>query len=396
MIYVTKRNSQLCYIIVHLFYWTTYGFIHAFASRYLNLNGFTASQIGIILGLGHLASVALHPIVASIFERTGIKLTHGISILYLLCAFFAAVVLFLPVSGLALALLMIAIYALISTVQPSLTTLTQSFDAADAPVHYGVARGLGSLIYAIVVAVMGWALSFISPLLLPAFYMTTMLLCVCFLCMLRIPEIKPIVKPVRSKETAASTLCAKPWFLFLLIATAGFSLNALVTGTYMNFIMEDIGGGDQEMGLAIAIAAAVECPAMFLYNRIAKKFGHRNMLVLCGWVWFIKCGLILIAPSPMTIYLAQTMQFAGYGFFVPANVRYIEEMLPPEAFLKGQSLSGAAFSAGSLIAVFLGGFLIDLVGVRNTLLIAQVSSLWGGIFLTLSVIKAKKAQSLQA
>ena len=390
MIRIHQKNAQLCYTLVHLFYWTIYGFVHAFGAMYLLHQGFTSSEAGVVLGLGHLTSVIMQPVVAAIFERTGIKLTHGIALLYAFGVLCSLAVLLLPVQGIALAALIVLIYAVAATAQPSLTTLTQSFEAAGAPVHYGVARGLGSLIYAIVVAIMGVVLESISPLLLPVFYLVTMLLLIAFLCMLSIPEGDVVKKPVASKETAAGTLLSNPWFVCLLIATAGFSLNALVTGTYMIQIMQDIGGGSTEMGVAIAIAAAVECPAMFLYNRFARRFTDLKMLVLCGWIWFLKCGLILVAQSPVAIYAAQMMQFAGYGFFVPANVKYIERMLPSEAFLKGQSLSGAAFSAGSLIAVFAGGFLIDLVGVRNTLAIAQISSLWGAVLLTVSAMQAKK------
>ena len=101
-------------------------------------------------------------------------------------------------------------------------------------------------------------------------------------------------------------------------------------------------------------------------------------------------ALIAIALSPYFIFAAQLMQFAGYGFFMPANVRYIQEYLPESAFLKAQSLTGAAFTAGTLIAVVGGGTLLDAVGVRNTLYIGECFSLLGAVMLTLSVVIAKR------
>ena len=105
MIHVSKRNAQVCYSAVHLFYFTIYAFVHGFGRLYLGTRGFDAGISGVILGMGHLASVVLQPMVASIFERTGVKLNHGISILYGLAALLAVLVLTLPVEGLALALL---------------------------------------------------------------------------------------------------------------------------------------------------------------------------------------------------------------------------------------------------------------------------------------------------
>ena len=106
----------------------------------------------------------------------------------------------------------------------------------------------------------------------------------------------------------------------------------------------------------------------------------------------LACGLIAIAQSPYFIFAAQLLQFAGYGFFVPANVRYIRQLLPESAFLKAQSLTGSAFTAGTLIAVVGGGTLLDAVGVRNTLYIGECFSLLGAVMLTLSVVTAKRVK----
>ena len=116
MIHVSKRNAQVCYSAVHLFYFTIYAFVHGFGRHYLSTRGFDAGLSGVILGVGHLTSVVLQPVVASIFERTGVKLNHGISILYGLAALLAALVLALPVEGLVLALLVILIYGLVAVI----------------------------------------------------------------------------------------------------------------------------------------------------------------------------------------------------------------------------------------------------------------------------------------
>ena len=76
--------------------------------------------------------------------------------------------------------------------------------------------------------------------------------------------------------------------------------------------------------------------------------------------------------------------------FIQANVRYIREYLPESAFLKAQSLTGSAFTAGTLIAVVGGGTLLDAVGVRNTLYIGECFSLLGAVMLTLSVVTARR------
>jgi len=128
---------------------------------------------------------------------------------------------------------------------------------------------------------------------------------------------------------------------------------------------------------------------MLLYSRFGKRFGENRLLIFSGWAWFAKNGLILLAHSPEAIYAAQLLQFVSYAFFIPGVVRYIAKLLPEETFLKGQSLYGSAYTAGSVIATFIGGRLLDAIGVRGTLTFAQIFSLLGAILLTISVKKSK-------
>lgn len=392
MLTMTKRNAQGYYTAIQMMYWGIYGLIYSFASIYLLSKGFANAQIGLVLGGAHLLSTLMQPTVAAVVERTGAKLLHAV----------VALMGFIAVMGLALyalnlplivaAVCFMCTLATISAVQSSISALIQSFEAADMPVNFGFSRGFGSLTYATVVAIMGRVMENVAPGMLPLFYLIASAVMCAFLLMIRMPEGRADKKPVASKETAAMTLLKRPWFLLLMAGTACLALNAIMVGSYLIQVMTEIGGGSTEMGIAAAIAACMECPAMLLYSRISKKLGgDRKTMVLCGWVWCFKCGLIAIAQSPYTIFAAQFLQFAGYGFFVPASVRYIRQLLPEQAFLKGQSLSGSAFTLGSLIAAFGGGIMLDALGVRTTLYIGQGFSIVGAVMLTLSVVLSRKA-----
>ena len=165
----------------------------------------------------------------------------------------------------------------------------------------------------------------------------------------------------------------------------------MINGSFMLQIMQDLGGNSAEYGMATSIAAVLEFPAMLLYSRVSKRFGENRLLILSGWAWFAKNALILLARSPEAIYAAQLLQFFSYAFFIPGVVRYISKILPEDAFLKGQSLQGSAYTAGSVIATLLGGVLLDAVGVRSTLVIAQTFSLLGAALLTVSVRLAARS-----
>jgi len=392
MLTITKKNAQASYNLIQVLYWTVYGFMLGFSSVYLLEQGFTNAQIGVVLGCAYLFSTLMQPAIASAFERTGVNLMHGVVYLYIGLMAVASCMFFLPLPKAVLAAGLIICLGLESAIQPSINTMLQMYEAAGFPVHFGTARGFGSFVYALVVAIMGRVLESISPIYLPLFYLGGSVVLCAYLLLVKIPEGEISARPKASKETSAMALCSQPWFLLLMGGTAFLALNALLVGSYMIQIMYEIGGGSTEQGIAVAIAAAMEFPAMLVYASIAKKYTDRRMMILCGWVWAFKCGLIAIAQSPYFIFAAQILQFAGYGFFVPANVRYIRQLLPESAFLKAQSLTGSAFTAGTLIAVVGGGALLDAVGVRNTLYIGECFSLLGAVMLTLSVVMSKRVR----
>ena len=136
------------------------------------------------------------------------------------------------------------------------------------------------------------------------------------------------------------------------------------------------------------ISAMMELPGMLLYRHFADKIGNRRLLVFAGWMWAAKNFLIMLAPNAYLIYAAELIQFGGYAIYVPAGVRYIAHTLPESEFLKGQALVGSAFTAGCLVAGFVGGPMIDLVGLGATLCGVQIFSVGGVILFSCAMTKS--------
>lgn len=380
---ITQKNAQLYFSSILALYWTIFGLMLGVISVYLQAHGFSNSQIGLILGCIYLLSTLLQPTLAALFDRTGKPLRRCLAATYVVITLLAAALLFLPLSGSALLISIVAMFALKSALQPNVNALVQSFEQAGFPVNFGAARGLGSLTYGIVIAIAGVVLEEVSPLLLPAGYIGLLAAMVALLLIPKMNDGTPA--QLRRRNHADRAGLTHPIFLLFLAASTCLSINAVMNGSFMLQIMQELGGGSTEYGLATSIPAILEFPAMLLFSRFSRRFGNERLLVLSGWAWFVKNGLILIARSAEAIYAAQLLQFVSYAFFIPAVVQYIAKILPEESFLKGQSLYGSAYTIGSVIAVFFGGTLLDMFGVRDTLLMAQVFSLAGAILLTVSV-----------
>ena len=390
---ITRKNAQLYFTAILSLFWIILGLILGMVSVYLQAQGYSNSRIGITLAIVYTLSTFLQPALASIYDRTGKPLRYCLAVTYAVLAALTASVLFLPLKGFALSINLVLLFALQSSLQSSVNSLVQTFELAGFSINFGAARGVGSLAYGFVIAIAGAVVEKVSPLRLPYVYLGFAVLMVL---LLALPKMNDQVLSVRKNAGSVSanrSALTHPSFILLLIASGCLSLNAVINGSFMLQIMQDMGGNSAEYGIATAIPAIVEFPAMLLYSRFSKKFGSHRLLMLAGWAWFTKNGLILLARSPEAIYAAQLLQFFSYAFFIPGVVWFIGQILPKEAFLKGQSLQGSAYTAGSVLATLFGGTLLDVVGVRGTLTIAQIFSLLGAILLTVAIKKASSVRS---
>ena len=385
---ITRKNAQLYYSLILGLFWVIFGLMLGVATVYLQAQGYSNSQIGLTLGIIYLTSTVLQPLLAALFDRMGKPLRMCVAAAYGVVTLLTGTLLFLQPEGAALAVNLVLLFALKSALQSSINSMVQSFELAGTPVNFGLARGIGSLSYGVIVAIAGVVLEKVSPLLLPGSYLGLLILMILLLALPKMDDRVPEKKAKQKGEKKGSAALSHPCFVLFLIASACFSLNATVNGSFMLQIMQKMGGNSAEYGLATSIPAVLEFPAMILYSWFARRAGENRLLVVSGWAWFVKNGLILLARSPEAIYAAQALQFVSYALFIPGVVRYISSILPEEAFLKGQSLYGSAYTLGNVIASFSGGVLLDAVGVNNTLAIVQVFSFLGALLLSISVKKS--------
>ena len=378
----THRQAQSLYSAIHILYWINNGFLFSFASVYLQSFGFTTGQIGLVLGFAYTVSVFLQPAIVAVLERFRLRLNTGLVGVYLIIALLALVLLVLPLPNAAVACVMVLALALQSAALPSISSLAHAMDAYGLEVDFSSARALGSVGYAIFTSIMGRVLSRISPRLLPAMYLCTLLAMAALLCLMQTPACE---RREKQKRSSSSIWSCVPFVLFMA-GVLSICLNHTMIDAFMLQILQNVGGGSGELGVAIAIAAILEVPVMLFYSRIRKALGVRTILLVCGWGWFVKNALTAFAPSPVMIYAAQTLQALGYALYVPLTIDLVLKLLPEKDFLRGQALAGSAFTLGGLFATFAGGVTLDALGVSSALRLMTLFSLIGAVLFTVTAL----------
>ena len=380
------KRIRYMYTLIQCLYWMTAGLMFNFASAYLLDRGFSNSQIGVVLGAAYALSAVAQPLVAALFNRSGVRLSTGMACFYAVAAVLAVLVLALPLQGGALAVLIVCIFMLQATMQPSLNSLHRGYALRGVEVNFGFARGMGSAAYSVMCALVGRLLYRFSPCMLPALYLTTMLLMIACLLAFRAPSFTDGVS-LGERRRREPLLRRYPRFALLLLGVSLLATVHIFIDNFMLQIVRNLGGGSAQQGVVIAIAAMTELPAMVLYGRLSKRMGGGRVLCMAAWVWVVKDVLTALAASPAMLYAISLLQFASYAFYVPAAVEYVSDALPQQDFLAGQALVGTAFTLGSLAATFVGGWMLDLLGVRGALSGMQVFSIAGAVLLSVAVLR---------
>ena len=380
------KRIRTLYTLIQCLYWVTAGLMFNFASAYLLDRGFSNSQIGVVLGAAYALSAVAQPLVAALFNRSGVRLSTGMACFYAVAAVLAVLVLALPLRGGALAVLIVCIFMLQATMQPSLNSLHRGYALRGVEINFGFARGMGSAAYSVMCALVGRLLYRFSPRMLPVLYLSTMLLMIACLLAFRAPSFTAEV-PARERRRREPLLRRYPRFALLLLGVSLLATVHIFIDNFMLQIVRNLGGGSAQQGVVIAIAAMTELPAMVLYGRLSKRMGGGRVLCMAAWVWVVKDVLTALATSPAMLYAISLLQFASYAFYVPAAVEYVSDTLPRQDFLAGQALVGTAFTLGSLAATFVGGWMLDLLGVRGALSGMQAFSIAGAVLLSVAVLR---------
>ena len=388
---ITQKNATGYYSAIHALYFCVSALITCYASAFLLDYGFTNTQIGIAMGIAYLASALLQPLLATFAQKTGIRLGNCLCVLSGIIALLAVMMWLVPTHGLALLVMEIVVLMLHSAMQSAINALYRGYHNRGTKINFSLARGMGSVAFSLTNLLAGLLLRSLSITTLPALYLIPSILLSLVLVFFHAPNVaseehNSVVTPKEKRLL----LRQYPYFYLFLAGVMFLGLTHTFTESYLFQIMENIGGTSSNLGIAMAITAITELPAMLLYKRIYKRFGNRKLLGLACWIWALKSFCITIAPNVYVIYAAELLQFAGYAIYVPAGVRYVAHAIPESEYMKGQALVGSSFTVGQLLAVLVGGRLIDKIGVRPSLWCVQVCSVIGVTLFTLAMRSSLK------
>lgn len=382
-------------------YWISQCAINSFAAVYLQAKHFENTQIGFILSFAAILSLLLQPLVASFADKSKkITLRYMMLMLMFMVLGLALLLYFLPDSFLLITVIYILINAVEYTINPLFNSLAMEYMNQDVPMNYGLARGTGSIAFAVMSFYLGLLVDkFGADVILPVF-----LICYVFVILSTflfkedlpsfLKEQKDLlglaVQEEGNEKKEASGLLSffldHKLYMVMLCGVAMIFYSHVLINTYLINIMENVGGGSSDMGISLSIAAALELPTMALFIYIVRKINGSLLIKISAFFFFIKTLLTLLAPNVAMVHFSMSLQLIAFALFTPASIYYVNDLIEKENRVKGQSMLGVAnIGIAGTLANLTGGRLLDTYGVFSMLLIGTVVTAVGFLLICISV-----------
>lgn len=388
-----SKSINIKYSMLQGIYFVGFCAVMGYAAVYLGSVGMSSSLIGIVLAIANILTSIAQPVLGGFVDKSNISMKKVLMIMFGLCSILSVFLMFASKVTFLAAALFIAVSTILYTTMPLVNSLAFAFQKQGIDVKFGVARGIGSVAYALASLVLGNVVKAVSPTLMPLAYIVIFLGILPLIRSFKMPEaeIDEVIeeKVVEKESTGAFNKKDLKFMIFL----AGFVLvyfDHTIINNFFISVIRNVGGNTGDMGNAVFLAAMLELPTMALFEKYKNKINIKNTIIISAIFFTLKHTLTYFATNMFMIYLAQATQMLAYALFIPASVYYVDKLFDAKDAVKGQALVTTSMTVSGVLASFLGGILLDSMGVYETLFLGLVLSAVGTIVMIVTVENVNK------
>lgn len=389
-----KKLLNIEYSAIHATYWMFYGVISSFASVFLLARGYSNWEIGVVLAVANVLAVVLQPLTADLADRSKklslIRITQLLTILMmaLTVGLFA-----LKGRSLALAAIFILLIAWHTVLHPLFNSLNFKLEESGIHINFGVARSMGSLAYAALMAVLGSLVEARGVQVLPLsgeLILIMLFISLCFtgyhfrramqsdenlLQAQHLPSEKESIAESPEEEINLARFIQRNKLFFVInIGVIGLYFSNSILNNYMMQIVADVGGSSQDMGRILSLMAALEIPTLVLFDRLHRKLSYPLMLKIASVGYTAKIAMCFAAQSVAMIFAAQFLQLVSFALFLPAMIHYINDIMSRGEAVKGQALFTTMVTITTVFSSLAGGWILDTGGAKMLTLTATLAT----------------------
>lgn len=391
---LSEKKLNIYYSFLQIAYWVTSAVVFCFTTVFLQFRGYSNYEIGIVFAVGNIIGFVSQPLIAGYIDRSDRRtLLRCIRITAVLAVLLMLAVYLLPSGSVSL----IVAYALLvagnTLLNPLCISLSFYIESWGCGINFSRARALGSLSYAACNVILGMLVQRVSENAVPtAFILFSSLLGLATLLFVPVDRAHRIAAPERRMQSASEKPSGllefareNKRFMLFLLGTATLYFTHGMIGNFMIEFIRSIGGGSEDMGNVLAFMTVVEVPVMLLFGRLTQRFRCSSLLRFAVIMFTVKELMIYLASSLPALYAAEALQAFSFALFVPASVRYVDEVIAKHNAVKGQAFVTSMMTLGSIFASYIGGLLLDTSTPGFTLLVGVIVSAVGTLIMLCAI-----------
>lgn len=360
---MTKHTpSYKIFVFQSALLWAGLPILWSFIPSFMQINGFTSSQIGLLMAINPLIAIMVQPMIGIRVDRS--KSKNRIFILLMLGTLISVV--FFPLSQLfSYVLIMVAI---LSFFQAGLIPISESI-AIESVVHmgksYAPVRMAGTIGYSITAIGIGYLMKintisvFVSTVIVGGLNMWLVW---------RMPNVEG--HQGDGRKVSVRVIFEDK----LLLLYNGFSVIAqLLLSFYMTFLpiyFLNLGGTQGQLGMVYFIAAISEVPFLLGADRLLKKFGNQRLLIFSMFMIGLRIFLLVFVKNPSWIYLISALNGFTFIIFTYTLAVYVNNTVKKELKTTGQTVLAVAMGIGRILGSVIGGLLMDSIGAHSTMILS--------------------------
>ena len=362
-----QANASYCLILGAMY--GVYAIILSFATNFLESKGVSTPSISVILGIATGDSCILSIGVAEAVSRIRKLTMYLVTLIMTLLMLVGLGAMLIDHNIIAIG--GIGLVCVLLQMMPALcNSLGMDAIAKGAPASFSIARGAGSLFYAMAAFMIGTLVSNLGIKMIPLVSAGFGIFLVVGILWFHFCAEKGLQEQVITEKKVAAKgnfMGKNPRFSVFLVGATFLCISHFLVCNFIQYIVEAVQLGTTEQGIATGITAFVELPIMFGFALLSRKFRCHQMLKFAAVAFLLKTLGLYFATNAMGVYLAQATQCIGYGLYAVASVTYAGQVVSKDDAVRAQTYLATTISLGNLVAMATGGFLVEYLQVGGLL-----------------------------
>ncbi|MCL1830692.1 MAG: MFS transporter [Oscillospiraceae bacterium] len=164
-------------------------------------------------------------------------------------------------------------------------------------------------------------------------------------------------------------------------------------GLFTPYLIEEVGADASLLGGMVAIRSLIAVPILYFSSRFIRRLRPQNTLVIGSSLFCLSQLIFVFCQTITQVTLNCAFMGVALGIMMPSEIAFINEQAPEGLLATCQTVCGTVYSLAGILCSFLGGIVVDRLGIRRYYLFVVILTAAASIFfwISSSVIDKRKA-----